>query len=705
MKAEIWNENGVSGVAIHGVRHSFAATRSFRPEGEIVRSFSEHGVHFYNIFPSGIMTALLNRTVPYSKFGPVWIGENQYNWENLRRQCDEIIGNISEEDYVSISVHLDPPEWFIRKYPEHMDHWEQMMQNIGSEKWKYAATDYLCKLIDKMDEWYPNRVYAVFLLCGGTTEWYSYHADEVIDHPTELQRKAFRKYMKNETAEIPSPGVLLAATEGVLRHPEKDKAAMDYWRFTNDVVADAILHFAHAAKIHTGGTKLVGLFNGHIYGLQLDLAVRTSYNAIDRLLDSEDIDMIFCPASYISRKLSSTSGIRTPVDSIRNAGKLFVHEIDSATGLQKNKESQDSKAAQSHAGRDEAFSCTDETKMYMRRETGIVLAKGQGYWWFDMFSGCYEDPTLLDEISKLKALQDCLAGRDNSSISEVVEILDISSNYVLKTDSHYPMTEHQTEILNASGAPWDMCLDRDLRQDGFEYRYKLYIFPSLFAPDAEMCRKIESIRKAGNSILYMHAPGYVTEYGFSEESMLDLTGIRLRKVTLSDNTVCGVGTLEGESYAFTTHDAFGEVTVKTKRKHEPSFVYPVFTAENLDVVLGVFRENGLPACGIKFRKDGAIDAFSACAPVPEAFIREIYRFAKVFSYVPEKNVIYTNRSFACIYSYEGGEVTLRRKEDAVLTEWYTEEKITVGRSGTAVQFKPKETKMYLVEENKIYEEK
>ena len=142
---------------------------------------------------------------------------------------------------------------------------------------------------------------------------------------------------------------------------------------------------------------MVGLFNGHLYGMQLDLAVRMSYNDQNSLYASPDVDMIFAPASYISRKLDSTSAIRVPVDSIRQAGKIFVHEIDSATHLVKiQKNSDDEIAARSHAaGRDEAFTCTDDNRMYLRREVGMVLAKGQSYWWFDMFSGYYDDPKQL----------------------------------------------------------------------------------------------------------------------------------------------------------------------------------------------------------------------------------------------------------------------------------------------------------------------
>lgn len=697
MKAELYNENGVHGVKINGKVFSFAATRSFRPEGRILHDFSNHGIKFFNIFPSGIMTALVKRTVPYSVFGPVWVGENEYNWDNLRAQCNEFFNNISDDTYVSISVHLDPPQWFIDSHPGMVDHWEQMIQNLGSEEWKTAATNYMYALIDKMDEWYPDRVYAVFLLCGGTTEWYSYHANEVIEKPTEIQQKAFRKYMNDESVSIPSVETLHHAADGVIRHPIEDKAAIDYWKFTNEIVPDTIMYFARKAKEHTKGTKLVGLFNIQCYGTSLDWAVRMSYVNMDKLCACPDIDMFFCPASYIARKLESTSAIRVPVDTIGLCDKLFVHEIDSSTHLLKKKAEASGDAALQHAvGRDEAFTCTSDTKMYIRRETGMVLAKGQGYWWFDMFSGYYDDPELMDELSRIHALQDLVLSRGRKNVSEVIEMIDKNSALILKTDTHYPMLEHQTPLLNLAGAPWDMGDTNDLFNEKFDFdRYKLYILPTLFAPTKKVQDMICKLRESGKSMLFQHAPGYVTENGFSEENMEKLTGIKLHKCELEDNTVVGINGFENISNTFTNQTVPGDIW----RTGQPVVqIKPAFYAENLDVVFAVFKENGLPAAGIKYRENGGVDAFCAVSPIPTEFVSEIYKYVGVFKYTDKFDPIYTSDKFECAYSYNGGTRKLFRPKKSMLTDYFTGEKFEVGPEGTDVEFMPHETKMLLVDE-------
>ena len=697
MKAELDYGAGVCRVKTDGEIHGFTGQRSFRPQGKVLHDFSEHGVKFFNIFPSGIMTALVNRTVPYSVYGPVWTGDHEYNWDNLRKQCREFFDSIGDDCFVSLSVHLDPPRWYVDSHPGFVDHWEQMHNNIGSEEWQSDAEDYMTALIDKVDEWYPGRVFAVLLFCGGTTEWYSYHYDDVIAHPSEIQTAAYRKYTGNEKAVIPPVEVLHHASDGVFRHPHTDSGAIGYWKFINDLVSDVQIRFARKAREHTGGSKLIGLFSSHTYGMHIDAAVRMSYNSLEKLVNCPDIDFICAPASYYWRQLSSVSAIRVPVDTLRLYRKLYIHEIDSSTCLSMKNAGNtlDAAAVKQHAeGRDEDFGSIDGTTAYMRREAGIALAKGQGLWWFDMFAGNYDDPALMKEIELLGKLQNELIRRDNTSLSEVAVFLDADSAYYLKTASFYPLTDCQTGVFNMIPCPWDQYDTFALFHPDFDTgKYSLYVFPMLAAPTGRMKAKIAELRALGKNILFFHAPGYITGNGFSTEAMEELTGIRFERQELSDNTMTGTGDLSGIEYDFNNSTVHADIW---KNPDPPQQISPVFSAENLDRVYAVFRENGRPAAGIRYRENGGFDAYCCDLPVPRGIIDAVYREAGIFRYASPDVPVYANTSFECVYSYHGGTVTLYRRENSVFTDFVTGEKIKVGTAGTGVRFRPCETKLYLV---------
>jgi hypothetical protein len=172
------------------------------------------------------------------------------------------------------------------------------------------------------------------------------------------------------------------------------------------------------------------------------------------------------------------------------------------------------------------------------------------------------------------------------------------------------------------------------------------------------------------------------------------TGIRFERCNLSDNTVrlCFPGA-EHVTFSFTNQTVKGDIWHHKGCEQ----IGPIFSPQNLDVVLGRFEGNGKPACGLKFRKGGGFDAFCACAPMPVELIREIYRYANIFSYADRPMPIYTDSCFECAYSFEGGEITLYRPTPSVLTDCFTGERIAVGPDGTSVHFEPHETKFYTVQ--------
>jgi hypothetical protein len=67
-------------------------------------------------------------------------------------------------------------------------------------------------------------------------------------------------------------------------------------------------------------------------------------------------------------------------------------------------------------------------------------------------------------------------------------------------------------------------------------------------------------------------------------------------------------------------------------------------------------------------------------------------------YADRPTAVYTNKSFACIYSIEGGDITLYRPQEETFVEHFTGETITIGPKGTTVHFEPQTTKCYVLTE-------
>jgi hypothetical protein len=675
MQAKVTVQNGFTCLSIDGSHLAPVAFRSFRPDPDVISDFYSHGFNLHNIFPSGINCALANRTIPYSQFGEVWAGEGVYRWDRLKEQVDLFVKN-APDSFFSVNVQLDAPDWYLREHPECADSWDQLIQNAGYRPWRESAARYLCDLIDKLDEWLPGRLYGIFLMAGGTTEWYTRN-EEGIARPLPIQTEAFRAWSGDPAAEIPDLTELHRTADGCIRHPAQNAAALRYWRFLNEIVTDCICYFAAIAKKHTGGTKLVGAFTGYIHGMPLPGVVKSSYNEFPTILRDHNIDCIFCPASYRFRKLHDTSAFRVPIDSYALYDKLYFHEIDSTTHL-----THDHPIARLHSKNDGPFHSLRDTAACFRREVGMTMAKGQAYWWFDMFTGWYDDPDTMAELDNLRRLTELQLTRVRQPVSEICIITDLESNYYLGTEKHffdssssYPMTEAQAPALNRCGMPWDSYLTDDLLTDAFDSsRYKLFYFPNLFKPTRPVLDKINQLRAAGKSILFAHAPGYISDAGFTLEQMQELTGLKLVK---ADENCRNSTTPGGLSWDMP--------------------VSPRFCAQDADETWAAF-EDGSSALAISYRPDGqGFDAFCAGVPIPQELLRKLAIHAGCFQYIDTYDPVYACSTLMTVFCHEPGMRLLSWPQPARIREYFSGETYDIGPEGVRVPFAADETKVFLVD--------
>ncbi len=663
MQSEIIIENNTAKVQIDGKSHQFSGYRSFHPKAKHVKEFADVAVEFFNVFPSGIMTALENRTVPYSQYGPVWVGEGEYNWDNLKKQTDVFCEN-APDGYVVLMIHLDPPDWFCEKYDDVIDTWGSFIEGAGSERWKREAVKYAKALIEKTEELMPGRVYGYQIMCGGTTEWYTMYLEKALDTPSPLHLKTYREWCNDETAEIPTFKEFMSEDDGVFVTDEK---VIRYRRFHNEKTAEIVLYFAEKVKEMCDDTKVVSAFYGYM-GLDAITTVRCASCGAYDIFKSDKVDIIPCPASYSFRKRYSTSAFRIPVDSITLHNKLYVHEIDAQTYVLKKKNIKPIHMPEI----DDTFETIEESASYLRREIGMVLAKGQGYWIFDMMGGWYSDDEMMEEAEKVRKLSEESAKLSNERIAEVALFIDSESNYYVGNDKlSYNGLELQFRDLNLSGFPWDMYLTDDLCEDSFDFdQYKLYIFPSLYAVRPHIKKAIEKLRRMGKNILFMHATGYISE----NDNLENFTGMELHKCKQSS---AKSKTKNGNEIDFTDEiPVFGDV-----HEHTSNNMEPYYYIDNPDIEIAEFIESNKTSVGIKKRADGSFDAYSAISPINGDVLAKIADEAGVFKYVDDGNVIYANGSIITLYSFKKQNMKLSWKNKVKIKEYFTGEEYIIDENG------------------------
>lgn len=662
-------ENGACSLVIDDQRVIPISYRSFTPQGNTVKNFSEKGIQLFSVFPTGIPTCVGGY---YSPFGEIWLGEGEYNWENLDNQMNMFLDNAPEAKF-SLMIHLDTREWFTQKYPECNNSFFYLIQTAGYETWRRAASRFVCDLLDYIEDKYPNRLFSVFLIAGTTCEWFTGKPPAELP-PNELHKKAFQKYCGNTSAKIPSATELEQTNHGVFRDPVAQKSAIDYWRFHNEEVAETISYFSDIVKKHSDRKYLVGLFYGYLMGLGNDTLWR-GHNCLKQILEDQNIDIIFAPAQYAWRGLESTSASYLPLDSIKLHSKCYWHEVDNTTHLCND----NPYAKILQCGSHRRMETQQQDTMYFRRETAVALTKGYGYWWFDMFGGWYDSPEMMEEIKNISQVAQKIWTKDVSSNSEVAVFADEESYYYLSPFGKLgnDLICRQVEQLTRAGFSWDAYLSNDICHENFRHeQYKLYIFLNQFKLSSKMFEMIKSLRQSGKSMLFLFAPGYIQTDGFSLSKMQELTGFSFH---LADLMSCKEAVISVNSAKYSL--GYSEA------------VSPVFTTDT-GTAFGHYKDTTIRAASIQ-EDEHCFCAWSGVGPLPYQVLTYLAKKAGCFIYSENGDPIFINKSLIGIFAHNPGVRVINLPKKAKLHELYTNELYEVDDNKTAaIDFKTDEMKLF-----------
>jgi len=677
MDARLVSVNGVKKIQINGEVFEPIAFRSFWPAAHTTRRFHETGMRLMTVFPTGILCSL---KVPYSQFGEVWVGEGAYDWQALRKHMDQFVEN-APDAYFALMLQLDTRDWFLKDHPEAGDSFFQIANAAGWDLWREQASQYIRDMLDYLDREYPEKIYSVFVCAGSTCEWINRMP---VTYQNPVKKRAFAAWTGGR--ETPSDEALERASHGMFRDPAQDQAALDYWRFHNEIVADAICHFAKVVKEHSARRLLVGCFYGYVQYCAGG-PTASGHQAAHRVFACPDVDMIFSPATYVHRGLESTSGEQLPADSVILNGKLYFCEIDN-TAFPANGNPY-AQVLQTYAHR--RHKSLEETIHYSRREAALTLSRGGAYWWFDMFGGWYDDDRLMAELQKIRRATGRVYAGPVRPVAEVAVLLDAQSYYYCTRDAviRTELVVRQRETLGQMGCPFDVYQTDDLFHPDFDLdRYKLLIFPDCYAPTSALREKVKALRGQGKCMLFQYAAGAIGPKGFSEANMRDFTGIALREAKeAASHTVVPAGLLND--------DGMTRIYAPRQSQAEPALACA-------DPEARVFGHDLLTKDGqlaVKDRPQGGFDAWSHFGPLPPFVLRPLARAAGVHIYQADNLPVYANSRLVALFDHEGGERLLDVPlSKGRLTELYTGETHALGGAPIGLTFGRNECKCFLVEE-------
>ncbi len=657
MSVKIENINGVNCISVDGKIIDPLAFKSFRPTKKNVKEFYDAGVRLFHVYCSGLMSGL---KVPYSLFGETWFGDKEYDFTNLDKQID-FFAECAPDAYVFVNIHLDSREWWLKNHPGSVNSFTHLSQIAADEAWRRDTADYLKALIRHTEEKYPDFVCGYFLLGGFTTEWFS-HYDHEATHPTKL--KAYREYLNDPDALIPDEAELIKPANQIYLDPEKDAKVITYRHFHNELIADTVLYYCHAAQEVLDHKKPVGVFFGYILELLDERMWEAGHIEFDRINRSPDIDILATPSSYQFRSYDDASAYMLLCDTLSMNNKMcwisFDHTTYLVPTLPQNTErvcgdpdtdiALKTLAEMRASNPRDLLKTKEQTLHAMRREFMQRITKRTGLWWFDMLEGWFYDPDLMAEIRHHIEISKRLMNVNKSSCSEIAVFISGESLYEVNKCSklNTELIANQRDALSRMGAPYDIYSLNDLERID-KTRYKLIIFINAFRLSDTQLQFIDTLKHDGRHFLFIGGAGYVTHGGLSLERVERLIGMKLEPCELDEKEIRAFDSVYGYSEAkkplWYVNDAncipLGRYAVSRKvalaeKKHDDYTVY--FSgmgnishrvlnklAENAGV--HIYTKHGVPI----FASTDIVGVYNTSAEHTELAFRENGEYEELFS--------------------------------------------------------------------------
>lgn len=647
MECKVVNYKGTNAVEINGKVYPPVSFKTFRACDRNIADFYKAGVQLFCILDSGIENSL---GTPYSLFGESWKGDYEYDFDVIDRQIDLFIKN-APDGYFAIMLSVDTRKWFLDARNGYPHSFYKLSQMESDSEWREKAGKYLTATIKHIEEKYGEKFFAYFILCGGTTEWFS---EKSYEEPSEFSLASYKEWCGNDNVTVPSKEVR-DSTDGVFVTGEDSSSLIDYRKFQAHLRSDTLLYFAKAAKEACNYEKLVGAYFGYIFELKSPRLWNTCALDYERVFNSPYIDMIANPISYEYRRQDDASCGMVADTSLAKSGKICFYEHDQTTSI----------VPDIIEGVRFVHPCkvktVEEDINLLRRDFLLSSSRGCASWWFDMFGGWFYDNRFMDEISNMVSITNRLFEKGYSNTSEICFIADPESMYhVNKTSKLNEMLLMlQRQGLSQIGAPYDLYTACDIESIDYS-KYKFIIFADSFKITESQRRVIEKLQSEKKALLFIYGADCVDENG----------EINLEKSNdLLDMKLCVNPSEEQEIFTDTqSFSCFSQ-----------SFSCFAIDEDPKITVVARYKNSSKTAIGYTKNEVGTITAFSGLGNLDGYILREFARLSGVHLYGnDDNNALYISHDFIGVYHKKDCDcfITLRDNEHTSWTDLFENKQYT-----------------------------
>ena len=419
--------------------------------------------------------------------------------------------------------------------------------------------------------------------------------------------------------------------------PVEERAWIDYSEFYSKLISGHVIRWCRIVKEETSGNKMTAAFYGYLFTLPGSFA---GHFNLAEVLDSEYVDILCSPVSYVDRAPGGPGSFMTPVDSVILHRKLWINEDDTRTHV----------IDVERHGRKPGFGATtaiDETIGVIDRNISNILAHGCGIWWMDLgASGAYNSPEVWDLIKERQAFFRRSEERRKSYSADVQLIVDEKSKMYFASDYSFSRSVFQRAItsLGRSSATVESYLLSDYVA-GRTQKARMVVFATTFKVSAEQMSAVQKrLAKDKSHRVWCFLPGYIDGEGkYDTAHVEELTGFSIKLVP---GRVASTG----------TYGSFADVRLVEVYDNLDLEERPVVSSEGCTII-GTYDSDGMASCAMKSAR--GIHSFYIGSPGSTVgLFRSIFETAAVHMWADRPAVVTRNSNYLSVYTGEKGKLTL-----------------------------------------------
>ena len=482
-------------------------------------------------------------------------GENKFDFSHVDSLFDTV-EMYAPGTKVIIQIRCSMPEWYLKKNPGERVayygnapyHRQKDKQALTSKKWLADASVILRKILRYLvNSPYAGRIIGVAISEGWNSEWFHSYLDDnnkfAISGYAPADYATFREFlrekystdanlgaawqMKNVTignAPMPSLQQIMSSGAGSLLDVRKEKQLIDWFTYRNRAIGEAITAFCKVVKEESENRWLAGAYYGYF------LAFSNIYNRlqtvghldIERVARSPYVDFVTAPSFYSWRYPGQGDAVMQLAESFTSQGKLVIVEQDLRNYSEPS-------AYEIRNG----MSSTVETSIgTLERCFALMLTRGVGTHWLDLYDNCIREKIILEHIRKGNEAVAALPEVQNTTPVELCLVADtVSAMYSKHNAGDGLAVAAVGELrrkLNETSLPFRFVLLRDLLDSDRLPPHKLYIFcNTVMLTPADRIALQRRLQKEKATVLWLYGAGVSTENsGPSADNMSDFLGIK-----------------------------------------------------------------------------------------------------------------------------------------------------------------------------------